>query len=106
MCRIKEPFRLPNESLLIAEAHVNHCDARILIDYGAALNHISLDFCEINGIPVREEDEHIRVMADKAEQTMISTVSDVIISIGPYTEAMRFVANPQNYDIILGKMWC
>ncbi len=102
----KNPFDHPNESLLIAEGYVNHCNAKILFDSGAVLNHISLEFCEKNGIPVREEDEHIGVMANKAEQTLKSTVSDVTISIGPYTEAMRFVANPQNHDIILGKKWC
>ena len=100
------PFEVPKEGLLIAEGYVNNVKASILIDSGAVLNHISLEFCEKNGILVQKEERHVGVMANKVEQELNSTVSNVTISIGSYTETMRLVANPQNHDVILGKKWC
>ena len=91
---------------MIAEGHVNNTKANILIDSGAMLNHISLEFCEKNGILIQKEEQHVGVMANKVEQELNSTISDVTISIGSYTEKMRLVANPQNHDVILGKKWC
>ena len=101
-----DPFEFPTEGLLIANGHVNGTKARILIDSGAVLNHISAEFCQRNNIKTQEETSHVGVMANKVEQSLRSTVSDVQISIGSYTEKMRLVANPQNHDVILGKKWC
>ena len=42
-------------------------------------------------------------MANKTPQKLLSTVSPVTISLGGYTQKMRFAANPLNYDLILGK---
>ena len=46
------------------------------------------------------------VMANKTQQDVDSTHHRVAISIGPYTEKMRFIVNPQGHDLILGMKWC
>ena len=102
----KNPFEFCGEGLLIAQGHVNGTKARILIDSGAVLNHISAEFCEKHNIKLQQESSHVGVMANKVEQKLCSTISDVKISIGPYTERMRLVSNPQSHDVILGKKWC
>ena len=98
----KNPFEQPKEGLLVVDGRVNGKAVGILIDSGAVLSHISLDFCQRIGIPVQEE-KHAGIMANKVEQRLNSTISHVTISIGPYTETMRLVANPQIHDVILGK---
>ena len=95
----KNPFEFSGEGLLIAEGHVNGTKARILIDSGAVLNHISAEFCEKHNIKLQQETSHVGVMANKVEQKLCSTISDVKISIGPYTERMRLVSNPQSHDV-------
>ena len=45
-------------------------------------------------------------MANGTEETMSSTVHPVQVSFGGYTEKLRFAANKQTYDLILGKKWC
>ena len=102
----QNPFEQPEEGLMIAEGFVNNVKASILFDSGAVLNHVSLEFCEKNGIEVQPEESHVGITANKVEQKLKSTSSSVIISIGSYTETMRLVANPQNHDVILGKKWC
>ncbi len=102
----ENPFEKPKEGLMIANGFVNNVSASILIDSGAVLNHISLEFCTKHGIFVQPEKNHVGVMANKVEQDLSSTISTVTVNMGPYTETMRLVANPQNHDVILGKKWC
>jgi len=102
----EDPFDFPNDELILVHGYVNKVKARILIDTGTVLNHISLEFCQKNGIALHENDTHVGVMANKVEEKLKSTTSSVTISMGPYTEPMRLAASPLNYDIILGKNWC
>ena len=101
----EDPFESPKHGLMLADGYVNSKRARILIDTGATLNHISIEFCEKHDILVQEED-HVGIMANKVEQSLNSTKTNVTVSIGPYSEKMRLVANPQSHDVILGKKWC
>ena len=100
----EDPFEPSEPSLLVTKAKISGIRARILIDSGAELNHISQDFCKKHGIVLKEED-YTASMANNTPQELKSTVSPVTISIGGYSQKMRFAANPQNYDLILGKKW-
>ena len=50
-----DPFEPSDPSLLVTEARIAGIKARVLIDDGAELNHISKDFCEKHGIVLKEE---------------------------------------------------
>ena len=99
-----DPFEPSEPSLLVTEAKISGIRARILIDDGAELNHISEEFCRKNGIILKDEN-YTASMANNTSQKLLSTVSPVSVSIGGYTEKLRFAANPLNYDLILGKKW-
>lgn len=99
-----DPFEFPQSSLMITKGTINGIQANILIDSGAVLNHISLEFCLKNKIPIKKE-KHVALMANKVEQKVGSTEYAVVISFGPYSEKIRFVVSPLSYDVILGKKW-
>ena len=99
-----DPFEPSDPSLLVTQARIAGIRARVLIDDGAELNHISQEFCEKHGIVLREEN-YTATMANNAHQKLLSTTSPVSISLGGYTQKMRLAANPLNYDLILGKKW-
>ena len=44
-------------------------------------------------------------MANKSEQSVNSTQDPLCLSLGSYTENIKFVVNPLSYDLILGKKW-
>ena len=99
-----DPF-VPSESgLLVVNGNVNGATARILIDPGAELNHLSIDFCKNHGIAIKQEDR-TAIMANNTEESVDSTKNPIALSIGPYSESMRFAVNKLQYDVILGKKW-
>ena len=101
----KDPFEEPNPSLLVVYGAINGIRAKILIDSGATLNHISRKFCEKHGIQLRKEENRIAIMANESKEAVDSTENTVSVSIKGYTESMRLVANIQRFDLILGKKW-
>jgi len=100
----EDPFAFPQSSLMITKGSINGISASILIDSGAVLNHISLEFCIKNNVAIKQED-HVALMANKVEQKVGSTEQAVVLSFGPYSEKIRFVVSPLSYDVILGKKW-
>lgn len=90
--------------MFITTAFINEHSVQILIDDGAELNHLSEDFCRRHFIATKEED-HEACMANKASQKLKSTLEPLQLSIHGYSERLRFVVCPLNYDLILGKKW-
>ena len=99
-----DPFYTSEKGLLISRGTINGIKARILIDPGAELNHISSDFCSKNSIEV-EQDNRIAIMANMTEETVNPTREPCVISIGPYSESMRLVVTRLQYDLVLGQKW-
>ena len=99
-----DPFEFPQSSLMITKGTINGMQASILIDSGAVLNHISLEFCLKNKIPIKKE-KYVALMANKVEQKVGSTEHAVVVSFGPCSEKIRLVVSPLSYDVILGKKW-
>lgn len=90
---------------MITTAKIAGITARVLIDSGAEINHISLGFCQRHKIATRNETA-TAVMANGSTIKLRTTKLPLTISIGGCTEKMRLVANAQTYDLILGKKWC
>ena len=101
----EDPFDTPKPSLLLVNGTINGFKARILVDSGATLNHISRSFCVKHEIPISKEQNRVAIMANNSEEPVDSTKNPVTFSIRGYTERMRFVVNAQKYDLILGKKW-
>ena len=99
---INVPLEPAPMSLLITNAEFADARARILIDPGAELNHISIDYCKRHKISTKQE-LVTASMANGTEENMNYTLHPVTISVGGYTEKMRLAANKQTYDLILGK---
>ena len=97
-----EPLKPASNSLMITTAKIAGINARVLIDSGAEINHISLGFCQRHKIATRSETA-TAVMANGSIINLRTTKLPLTISIGGYTEKMRLVANTQTYDLILGK---
>ena len=75
------PFEPSEPSLLVIEAKVSGIRARFLIGDGAELNHISQDFCQGNGIALKEE-QRTASMANNTPQQMMSTIAPIPTSLG------------------------
>ena len=99
-----DPFYPSDEGLLVSRGTINGVKARILIDPGAELNHISSDFCLRNSIKVTQE-SRIAIMANMSEEKVNPTLESCVISIGPYSESMRLVVTKLQYDLVLGQKW-
>ena len=100
-----DPFEETEPSLMMIEGRVNGVKARILVDTGATLNHISKEFCVKHNITIQQEKDRAAIMANNSDEPVDSTKEFVAISIRNYTERMRFAVNAQKYDVILGKKW-
>eukprot|EP00171_Calliarthron_tuberculosum_P023395 IDg23395t1 len=68
------------------------------------INYISLDLCKCLNIQLKDENFEA-VMANATKEKLQSTVNKLQLSIGPYSEAMRFAVSNLSYDLILGKKW-
>ena len=97
--RLLEPAA---QSLMIIKAKTVTIKAGVLIDSGAEVNHISLEFCRRNKIGTKEENT-AAIMANGYYETLRTTVTPPIANIEGYTEEMRQLANTQTYDLVLRK---
>ena len=88
---------------MIISAKVAGITARVLIDSGAEINHISLGFCQSHKIATRSETA-TAVMANGSIIKLRTAKLPLTINIGGYTEKMRLVANARTYDLIWEKM--
>ena len=100
----EDPFEPATPNLLITEGRIFGTKVRILLDSGSEVNHVNESFCIQKGITLLESD-NTAFMAKKSLQELKSTTRPLQLSIGGYTQNMRFVSIPMNYDIILGKKW-
>ena len=98
-------FEEPETSLMLIDGNINGIKARILVDTGATLNHLSKNFCMKHGINIQEEKNRVAVMANNSKEPVDSTGGYVTVSMAGYTENIRFAVNTQKYDVILGKKW-
>ena len=101
----ENPLKTPKPGLLITTGTANGNKANFLFDTGCLTNVISVEFCRKHDIAYRIEDGIQSIMANRTLQDVGVTIGPVTISLGYYTEAMRFVVQPLSYDIILGKAW-
>jgi len=99
-------FDTTEKGLLITFAGINGKPARILIDPGAEISHLSDSFCSRHGIPTQHT-FHEAEMANGNSQKMQEVQHPVSINLKSYTESLSFaVSTLARYDAILGKQWC
>ena len=84
---------------MITKAKITGITARALIDSGAKDNHISLGFCQSNGI-ITGSETATAAMANGYIETLRATKLTLTVNLGGYAEKMRVVANTQTYDLI------
>ena len=99
-----DPFEPAEKSLLVTTCAISGIPARILIDDGAEINQLSLEFCDKYRIPI-ERTDHTASMANHVTQEWKFTTNPVTVQIKGYSESMRFSVSPLSYDLILGKQW-
>ena len=87
---------------MITRAKIAGITARVFIDSGVEVNHISLGFCQRNKIITKSETA-TETVANGSIETLGTTKLPLTVNLGSYTEKMRLVANTQTYDLILGR---
>ena len=88
---------------MMIDGKANGSKARILVDTGATLNHISKEFCMKHKIIIQEEKDRVTIIANNSEESFDSTKEFVTLSKINHTERMRLAVNSQKYEVILGK---
>ena len=76
-----EPLEPAPNSPMILKAKVSGVNARLLIDSGGEVNHISLGFCQGNRIATKSEDAKA-TMASGSIESLRTTRSPLAINIG------------------------
>lgn len=95
----KDQFIIPNPELLVGKGFFYLQCLHFLIETSCLTKIISIDSLKKVGIGYRYQDNFKTVTTNLALQKVGVTIQPVTISIGTYTETMRFIV----YRIILGK---
>ena len=96
------PFEPSENGLLIVNGFINTHPVSILIDDGSEVNYVSSTICSNIEAPLKPE-EYEAVMANKTKSKIHSTANKLQLSIGPYSESMRFAVSDLGHDVVLGK---
>ncbi len=79
--------------------------ASILFDTGCIGNIISFELYKKIGIRYHAELEYMSIMADQTLQQTVDETEPVTLSLGFYTERMKFIITPLLHSVVLGKSW-
>ena len=77
----------------------------VSFDTGCIGNIVSLEFCKRFGIQYRVKPEYMWVMANQTLQETEETIEPATLSLGFYSERMKFIISPLRHDVILSKNW-
>ncbi len=102
---LSDPFEIARIGLLVAKGHVDGYRATVIFDTGCIGDIISPEFCKMIGIKYHANPEYMSIMANQTLQETGKTTEPVTLSLGFYTERMKFIVTPRRYDVILDTNW-
>ena len=95
------PLDTSNPGLKISTLTASGKKPSFLFDTGSLINVIPVKFCRNHDIAYPNGVQSI--MVNRTLQDVGFMIGPITISLGYYTEALRFEVHPLSYDLILGK---